>query len=184
MAVELAEKSGFPTLHWNGYPCSLISLKNNSASTQMASPSIYCPFRPERVLDPSTQHHTNLITTITPPLPSPSPSSSPSPPPSPSPSPSPSRCCCHLSPVPLPYPLPLPPSPSSTPRPLPLPFLSPLQTLSIATCHQSEMANPGFKLVSWSKVGTYTYHLENLLYRSRHRRRHRRSGQRRIVNQT
>ena len=150
MAVELAETSGFPTLHWNGYPCSLISLKNNSASTQMASPSIYCPFRPERVLDPSTQHHTNLITTITPPLPSPSPSSSPSPPPSPSPSPSPSHCCCHLSPVlwPSPYPLPLPPSPSSTPRPLLLPFLSPLQTLSIATCHRSEMANPGFKLVS------------------------------------
>jgi hypothetical protein len=29
-----------------------------------------------------------------------------------------------------------------------LPFLSPLQTLSIATCHRSEMANPGFKLVS------------------------------------
>ncbi len=148
MAVELAEKSGFPTLHWNGYPYSLISLKNNSASTQMSSPSIYCPFQPEPVLDPSTQHHTNFITTITPPSPLPSPS--PSPPPSPSPSPSPSRYCCHLSPALWlsPYPLPSPPSPSSTPRPLPLPFLLPLQTLSIATCHRSEMANLGFKLVS------------------------------------
>jgi len=60
MAVELAdERISYLTLEWVSMFLNLPRKKFRVNPDVI--PAIYSPFRPERVLDPSAQHHTNFI---------------------------------------------------------------------------------------------------------------------------